>query len=248
LGLENHYSYVEKIFRDYSSKILAVILVLFGTYQISRKGNRGGLFISSAFWVILIMAVFFWKRTAGEQYIYFIKPFQVILISAGIYGVFSFLRSNLRDASSKIAMVAAGILLLILPNYLYLFSDNGFYNQTSRSENPNYKQAFSYFLRHKNEDDVLVTREFRNYYFEGANVDVVSLGGERSSKDERRLTEKRLSGLIENTNACVWVIVSENDMSFVTKEAEEYMKNEMHEVKSNKVRGTIGAYTSCLEE
>lgn len=248
LGWENHYSYVEKILADYPSKILAVSLILFGTYQISKKGNRSGLFVSAAFWTIILMAIFFWKRSPGEQYIYFIKPFQLILISSGIYGLFLFMKDNLKRSGEKIAITTVCLVLLILPDYLYFFQNTNFYNQTMNSESPDYKQAFSYFLRHKKDGDILITREFRNFYFRGANAEVVSLGGERSSENERRITENRLDKLVKNSNACVWVIISDNDRIFITKEAEKYLESKMYEVESNKVRGSISAYTSCTEE
>ncbi|MFC1645391.1 hypothetical protein ACFL08_05185 [Patescibacteria group bacterium] len=247
LGIENHYSYVNKILFDYSDKFLAVLLIIFGTYYLSRKENKEGLFVSVVFWVTLLMSIFFWKRTAGEQYIYFIKPFQIILISGGIYGIASFLKDNLKKFGKCAYVVSIILFLLIVPNYIYFTIKDNFYSQTSTSENPNYRKTFSYFLNHRQDGDILITREFRNYYFRDANVDIISLGGERAKEGEKKITKSRLRGLLKNGKSCVWVIVSDNDKTFITKEAEVYIEDEMKKIRDVKTRGPISTYHACPE-
>jgi len=241
LTINNHFSYIEKVLNDYTGIILTLIIIISGIIYLWRKKRKECLFVSSLFFTTLLMAVFFWNRSAGEQYIFFIKPFQIILLSSGIYFIAEFIGKNFKRYSKKVRWVSLIILLLLLPNYAYFFQENNTYHQNSNSEHPNYRKVFNYFLKNKKEKDVLITRNFRNYYFAEANTQVFSLGGERAESEEKKITLERLEK-IRKENARGWIIVSDNDENFISKSAEEYITKKTERVSHSSIRGPISVY------
>jgi len=246
LTLDNHFSYFGKVLNDYASVILTPIITIAGIIYLWKKKRKECVFISSLFFTALLMAVFFWNRNAGEQYIFFAKPFQIILLASGIYFTAEFVGKNFKRYGKKVRWASLLILLLLLPNYAYFFQENNAYHQNSNSELPNYRKVFNYFLKKRGADDILITRNFRNYYFAGANVNIATFGGERSAKESRRLTEERLKK-IRRENSCGWLIWSENDENFISKDAREYISKELPRVSDSKVRGKITVNRWCDE-
>lgn len=244
LTLDNHFSYTGKVLSDYASVILAVALMILGTVYLWGREKKKCVFISSLFWVTFLMAVFFWNRNAGGQYIFFIKPFQIILLASGIYFVAEFIGKNFKRYDKKVRWVSLLILLLLLPNYAYFFQENNIYHQNSHSEHPNYRKVFNYFLKNKNSDDVLITRNFRNYYFAGANAKIFNIGGERAKLEEKRLTLERLEK-IRKENSCGWIIFSDNDKHFISKNARECIIKKIERVSNSRIRGPISVYHWC---
>ena len=243
---DDHFSYIGKVLNDYASAALAIIIMLSGMVYLWKKKRKESVFISSLFFTTLLMAVFFWNRSAGGQYIFFIKPFQIILLASGIYFTAEFIGKNFRQYGKKVRWVSLLILLLLLPNYAYFFQENNAYCQNSNSEHPNYKKAFGHFLKNKREGDALITRGFRNYYFAGANVNLITFGGERSAKEDRKLTEERLKK-IRRENPCGWLIWSKSDENFISKDAREYISKKLPRVSNSRVREPISAYRWCDE-
>ncbi len=238
VSFNNHFSYMEKIFSDYADKMLALILMVTGAIYLFKKKIKAGVYVSSSFLAIFLMAVFFWNRNAGEQYIFFLKPFQIILLAAGIYFAAGFIGNNFKRYGKKVYLASLLVMLLLLPNYAYFFQENNVYRQNSKSDHPNYRKVFDYFLKKRNAEDVLITRNFRNYYFAGAQVDLVTFGGERNEKETRELTKKRLKKIREE-NPLGWIIWSENDENFISKNAEKYMDEELTRVSNSEVRGKV---------
>ncbi len=85
---------------------------------------------------------------------------------------------------------------------------------------------------------MLITRNFRNYYWSGANVPVIDFGGELT-KDKLTL-ERLLATMAEHPQG--WFIASSNDMDFVTGEAEEYIIKNWERISNDQVRGDILVY------
>ncbi|MCD6149960.1 hypothetical protein J7J13_04235 [bacterium] len=237
----DHFSYIGKVLSDYASGILALALIILGTAYLWNRERKKCVFVSSLFWTTLLMAIFFWNRNAGEQYIFFIKPFQIILLSSGIYFTAKFIGKNFRQYGRKFYWVSLAVLILLLPDYVYFFQENNAYHQNSNSEHPNYKKVFGYFLKNKKEGDILITRNFRNYYFAGANAKVFSIGGERAGLEEKKLTLKRLKKIMRE-NSRGWIIFSDNDKSFISKDAREYIIKKTERVSNSKVRGPVSVY------
>ena len=238
LKWEDHFSYFQKSFADYANILPAIILMVTGAIYLIAKKRNAGIFIATVYLVILFNAVFLWNRNAGSQYLFFVKPFQIILIAGGIYAVAEFLRENSKKYGSKIFAGTIIFLFLITPNFAYFFQQENTYKQTSHSENPNYRKVFKYVVKKRNKNDVLITRNFRNFYWAGQKMKVYSLGGERSSKNKRRLTLSRLQEIMEQ-NPSGWLVYSDNDENFITKEAQSYIKQHFKKIKSRNIRGSI---------
>lgn len=236
----NHWEYVGLLFSDYGNGLLAAMLLILGVYFIYRKQElfKEGSFLVASFLVPLLAAIFLWSRNVGAQYIFFIKPFVIILIAAGIYYLAKFLKDNLGDYGKKAYLMAIIILLLTFPNYAYFFQNDNTYNQTSEADNPNYRKVFAYFKKAKIESDFLITRNFRNYYFSSAKVKVFDFGGELakeklSLQDINKITAENPSG---------WFIFSDNDESYIANDVITYAEKNWEKVSNVQVRGKITVY------
>ena len=169
---------------------------------------------------------------------FFVKPFVIILIAAGIYYLAKFLKDNLGEHGKKAYLIAIIILLLILPNYAYFFQSDNAYNQTSESDNPDYRKVFIYFKKAKTADDVLITRNFRNYYWSGSKVKVFDFGGELakeklSLQDINKITAENPSG---------WFIFSDNDESYIANDVITYAEKNWEKVSNVQVRGKVTVF------
>lgn len=236
----NHWEYVGIMFSDYGNGILAAILLIAGICFVCRKQElfKEGSFLVASFLVPLLTAILLWSRNVGAQYIFFIKPFVIILIAAGIYYLAKFLKDNLGDYGKKAYLATIIISLLILPNYAYFFQSENTYNQTSQSDNPNYRKIFTYFKKAKNENDVLITRNFRNYYWSGAKVKVFDFGGELA-KEKLSLTD---INKITAENSSGWFIFSDNDESYIANNVITYAEKNWEKVSNVQVRGKVTVY------
>lgn len=236
-----HSQYLRISLEDYTNVILALIFIFLGIYFIYKKQNmtKEGSFLAISFFVPLLSAMFLWSRNVGNQYIFFLKSFSLILLASGIYFAAEFFKNNLKNNGKKAFLATIVLSLLILPNYGYFFetSDNT-YNQTSSSSNPNYRKIFTYFKKAKNDGDVLITRNFRNYYFSGAKVKVFDFGGELT-KEKFSLAD--LQNII-NQNPTGWFIISKNDETYITGETIDYIEKNLERVSNPHVRGDVLVY------
>lgn len=236
----NHWEYLNIAFSDYVSGILAAIFLILGIYFIAKKQNlpKESAWLSISFLIPLFSAIFLWSRNVGGQYIFFLKPFGIILIASGIYFLAKFFQENLQNYGRKAYLSTIILALLILPNYAYFFQKDNAYNQTSDSSNPNYRKVFTYFKKAKIDGDVLITRNFRNYYWSGAKVKVFDFGGELakeklSLEDIKKITAENSSG---------WFIISSNDESYIANDAIEYVVKNFQRVSNTQVRGDVMVY------
>lgn len=238
--LDNHYSYFGYVLRDFAHPLLGAILIALGSYTLTRtlKKPKEGLFVTLSAIVPLAMAVWFWRRNAGPQYIFFAQSFTLILSAVGVYGVMRFVREQLPAYGKKGVLIVLFLAIILTPNYGYFLEENNTYHETSSGGNPNYRKVFEYFKKNKQLDDVLVTRNFRNYYFSGAKVPVYDFGGELSTE---KFSLAELQSIVTK-HAHGWVIVSTNDYDYISREAEEYWKKNMERVSNPSVRGAIEVY------
>lgn len=241
LGIQNHFSYFAKSFSDYSNPILVIGLMTVGAYYLIKNKQKEGIFLTTAYLTIFLGAMFLWDRNTGSQYLFFAKSFQIILIAGGIWAVANFLKENLKKYNKKAYLFSVLALLLIVPNLAYFFQDENTYTQTSRSSNPDYNKVFGYFIEAKDDGDVLISRNFRNFYWRGSKTKIYSLGGERATKEEKKLTQEKLNEIISENNSG-WIIYSDNDENFISKEAREFIEKQLEKVSNSRVRGSVSVY------
>ena len=236
----SHWAYFGKAFSDYADPWLAVLFLGAGSYYLYGKKDlqKKAIWLGVSFSALLLAAVFLWNRLVGDQYILFLLPFTIILISSGIYGAADFFSRNLSQFGRKASIIPILVSLFLLPNYAYFFQSDNTYRQTSQSESPDYGKIFSYFSKNVQPGEVLVSRNFRNYYWKGKEVKVFDFGGELS-KDKFSLDnlEKIIS---ENPRG--WLIISENDEDYVSNGVLEYAAKNMEKVSNIYVRGNVSVY------
>jgi predicted neutral ceramidase superfamily lipid hydrolase len=235
-----HPSYFEKIFSDYNNAILAIIFLALGIYYLYKKQNlkKETLWLAVSFIGTLLMAIFIWDRNAGNQYIFFVQSFEIILIASGIYFSAIFLRDNIIENKNKVFLVTVILSLLILPNYGYFFQNDNTYNQTSKSDSPDFRKIFSYFKKAKNPEDVLISRKFRNYYWSGTKTKLFDFGGELA---EEKLSQEEVEKIVSE-NPSGWIIFSDNDDAYIANDAITYMEKNLEKVSNVNVRGKVSVY------
>ncbi|MDP2838338.1 MAG: hypothetical protein Q8O53_03630, partial [Candidatus Moranbacteria bacterium] len=177
---DNHYSYFGYVLRDFAHPILGLLMIGWGSYVLGKKLGqpKEALWLTLATVVPLAMAIWFWRRNAGPQYIFFAQSFLLLLTATGVYGVVRLLREYVPVTGKQGAWTVLILAGLLLPNYSYFLEENNTYHETSSGGNPNYRKVFEYFKKNKVDGEVLITRNFRNYYFSGAKVPVYDFGGE----------------------------------------------------------------------
>jgi hypothetical protein len=238
---DNHWSYLAIVSRDYSNAILASMFLLVGIVHLIKKEklSKEGAWLAVSFFAPLLAAIFLWRRVVGEQYIFFIQSFEMILIAAGIYGTAIFLQENSSRYGRKIFWTTIIVSLLVLPNYTYFFQENNAYQQTSKSENPNYRSVFSvFFKKNKKPGDVLITRDFRNYYWSGQKVKTFDFGGELSTEKFNLQDLEKI--MAENPSG--WFIFSDNDKDYISEDAQKFAGDNLEKINAIAVRGGISVY------
>jgi hypothetical protein len=236
---DNHYSYVGYVFGDFAQPLMGMLLVVVGARAMirSRATRKQGVWLAVSLGVPLAMAIWLWHRNAGPQYIFFAQSFTFILAAAGV----NWLRVTLMAKFSntqKVSLVVVLLAALLLPNYLYFQEENNTYHETSSGGNPNYRKVFTYFKKQYEPGEVLITRNFRNYYWTGAQVPVYDFGGELS---ERNLSIADIQA-IQAKHPKGWIILSENDLDYIKGDAKDYIEQNLLHVSSSNIRGAIEAY------
>lgn len=235
-----HWSYFGKAFSDYTDPWLAFLFLGIGIYYLYQKENlkKEALWLGSSFFAIILAAAFLWNRLVGDQYIFFLLPFTIILISAGIYGTAEFFFKNLAQFGKKVFFLSLFLALFLLPNYAYFFQTDNTYKQTSQSESPDYGKTFSYFAKNVQPGEVLIARNFRNFYWRGKEVPVFDFGGELSRE---KFSLDQLNQIISK-NQRGWFIISENDKDYISNEALDFSAKNMEKISNVYVRGNITVY------
>ena len=245
---EDHWSYVGHLLRNYWHPALGGAMIILGSWYVVKNmdNRRSGVWMVSSFFTILFAAIFLWSRNVGPQYIFLIQPFGFILVAAGVYAVAKFLETHV--TGKKIFVWAVIMSLLFLPFYGYFFLENNTYHITSDGEQANYRKVFDYVKGNVVEGDVMITRNFRNYYWSGMNIPVFDFGSERSDEqleEEGKVQKVTIAHVqnIVNEHPTGWVVFSDNDTKFITKEAEAYFDEHFEKVTdSTLVRGKISVY------
>ncbi|KKW05898.1 MAG: hypothetical protein UY41_C0038G0004 [Candidatus Moranbacteria bacterium GW2011_GWE1_49_15] len=230
--------YFTMIMRDYSSAFWVVFFGISGfvyLYFFENK-KKESVWLAVSLLVPLFLAAFTWRRVQGSQYIFFVHSFLVTLISSGIYATALFFKKNLNFHPKRFFAVCILLSLLLLPDYSYFSNKESEY---VASESDNYREGFKFVRKKLVEGDVIITRNFRNYYLSGANVKVYDFGGERA---ERKVSVEELTRIME-TDRHGWVIFFDNDRLFFNKEARDYVENNLKKVEDKKLKGDMEIYT-----
>ena len=243
---QDNYSYFAKVTVDYQYGALAAVLLFLGVFFLCQesKKRKEGIWISVSFLTLLIMAVFFWRRNAGEQYIFFAQSFEIILISGGIY----YLAKIISDSFSKnkkavIFSVAMIIMLAIVPNYAELLA----MRTSDEYKNDDYRKAFGYFKENRNPREILITRNFRNYYFSKEKVTVLTFGGESPERSKRNLTKEKVVREMP-TDGCAWMVWSDGDDKFIERETRDLIADNFETVFEKKVGGVVTVKKFCVKK
>ena len=244
---DNHWNYIGHIMSNYWHPILGGVLLIVGSWYLLTKqvDERPGVWVVSSFFTILVSAIFLWNRNVGPQYIFFVQPFGFMLVASGVYALASYLQSKLGSRSVFMIVIIASFVLL--PSYFYFFQDNNTYHINSKADTANYRKVFLFVKKNVNDGDAMITRNFRNYYFSGLNIPVLDFGSERSEeklKDEGKV--KKIDVVdVEKMIAqypTVWIIYSDNDEKFITKEARLYFMQHCTKQNDLLVRGKVYVY------
>ena len=246
---ENHWSYVGHILRNYWHPLVGGIMMIVGAWYLIKKQKdpRAGIWVTSVFFGLLFMAMFVWLRNVGAQYIFFAQPFGLILAAAGVVCIAEYISSVVSQHKKiYIGVIISGC--IFLPNYGYFMEENNTYHITAEAETANYRKVFDYVKRNYVEGEVLITRNFRNYYWSGLDVQVFDFGSERAEEQlmqegkVKRITRAYVEEIVQNHPAG-WVVIAENDENFVEKEAQDYFEENFTRVKgSSLLNGDVRVY------
>jgi ABC-type multidrug transport system fused ATPase/permease subunit len=244
---DDHWSYVGHIMRNYWSPLLAGVAIIVGAWFVTAKqeDERPGIWIVSTFFTILLGAIFLWNRNVGPQYIFFVQTFGFMLTGAGVYAFATYLQKNIGSRGVFMVAIIAGF--IFLPSYYYFFQENNTYHLTSKADTANYRKVFLFIKKNINDGDAMITRNFRNYYYSGLNVPVLDFGTERSEeqiKGEGKV-KKITVAEVEKFGAqhkTIWIVYSDNDEKFITKEARAYFEQNCQKQNDLLVRGKVSVY------
>ncbi len=244
---DDHWNYIGHIARNYWSPLLGGLAILVGSWSLlKRRDNiRPGVWIIVTFFTILIGAIFLWNRNVGSQYIFFAQPFGFILAGAGVYAFANYLQKNIGGRGVFMVAIIAGF--IFLPSYYYFFQENNTYHINSKADTANYRKVFLFVKKNINNGDAMITRNFRNYYYSGLDVPVLDFGSERSQeqiKDEGKVKKVDVMQVqdFQNKYSTVWVVYSDNDEKFITKEARQYFQDNCQKQNDLLVRGKVSVY------
>ncbi|MFZ2976060.1 MAG: metallophosphoesterase [Candidatus Moraniibacteriota bacterium] len=222
----DNFSYFEKIAIDYNSYWISLLFIIFGLYFSLREENlrKKMTWVGLSYFVILLAAVFLWTHRPNVRYLYLIKPFEIILLSSGVYYFSSFIKNRFKG-DKKSFIVPFILLLLLIPNYFYFFSVDGLYRNYLKDE-MDYKKIYGYVVQNRNKDDALITRRGRNYYWRGQNIKVYPI-----ATDTKRtpLSLEKLQEII-STNPGGWIVFSEDDKKNIKKGALKYIESNLEKI------------------
>ncbi len=243
---ENHWSYLGHVLRDYAHPLIGAALYVCGVsflwFSNSPLQKRAGAWIDAHVGMILFAAIFLWSRNVGPQYIFFVQPFIMMGVATGIYYGARYLHTQIYGR--YVFAITLALAAIFVPQYGYFFRENNTYHITSRADMPNYRKVFTYVTKHARPDDVLITRNFRSYYYAGANLRTFDFGSERDAvalaKEGKvaKITAPYLRAIVAHYPSG-WFVLAENDEKFVTKEARAYAREHFTRVSHANIRGPI---------
>ena len=76
-----YYSY---LFEKYRLPLLANLFFIMGIIYLIREYRHKGIYIISILFIPLLLSIFIWKRYEDFRYVYFLKPFAILVLAAGM--------------------------------------------------------------------------------------------------------------------------------------------------------------------
>jgi len=229
----SNWSYFEKVIFDYSHPLLAISFLALGMYYIIKNFSQWGLWIATNFLVILFLAAFVWKRNAGLQYLYFITPFRIIIFSGGVYFLVDFLSRKVFPDHKRAFWGAIFFSWLLLPNWGFFLSPEGFYQNIKNWKNPNYREVYGYYIKNRATDAAIISRPLASYYLNGSHSAVLEYSG-----DNPLTLDKILEA--QNNHSEIWAIFSKD--TYIKKEAEKYIQENFQLIKTLYTNDTLYLY------
>lgn len=241
-SLEDHFGYLRHAFRDFATLPVGVVITGFGWWYLAHrhqeKQPQASLYLGLSWLVPLTLAILLWLRNVGAQYIYFAQSFILISAAIGLVGLYEIIRTKFSIQKRNQLILLGLILIFLVPNWGYFFEENNTYHETSTGDNPNYRKVFTYLKKEKLPTDALITRNFRNYYWSGAEIAVYDFGGELA-KEKLSLTE--IQGIMAQ-HPTGWFVYSGNDADYISGDVERWVEKNLERVSNANVRGDISVY------
>ncbi len=229
---ENNWSYLLKTTWDYSHLLVAFTFIMVGASYLIRKYPKIGTWLTVNYLTILLAAILLWDRNAGDQYLYLSQPFKIILVAGGIYYSANFLAQKIGfKFQSLTALLLTGYFFIILINWGFLASGESFYGEPKDWDHPNYREAYGEFLKRRQPEDVLITRELYLYNIRGSHSKTFSYGED----DKLRLEEIQR---LQQENSRVWFITSDKEFN-VKGSAEDYIEENFQLVENKHTNNKV---------
>lgn len=221
----NSWSYLDKITLDYSHLLLALVFLAIGCIYFIKKHSKIGLWTVLSWAVPLFLAIMTWKRSAGDQYIFFIQYFKIVIMAGGIFYTAKTIADKIFDQSKKWLSVLIALFLILLINFSFFSSKESFYGNRMKWNHSNYREVLHYFLKHKKDNSVLIVRPATNFYIWGSNSNII----EFNEGENERLTIDKIKKAQEEFDD-VWIIFSRT--YYIEGEAKEYFRKNFEKLET----------------
>lgn len=241
---DNLPEHLKNLALNYGYLPFTFLVIVFGIYflfkfekNISRKEM---VWMTSVYFAILFQAFFAWNAGPFDRYIFFIRSMEIILVGTGIYYFASFIGNNFRTANRTVFYVSVVLLIALIPNYGYFFQESNPYMLIASKDELDYRSVFSHIKTTAKENDVLITRNYRSYYFSGLGMKVFNFGGELNSEN-KMLRNSELNNIVAD-NPSGWIVLSTKDKNFIKKGTQEYIEENFIPVENKKIKGSGAVY------
>jgi hypothetical protein len=229
----NNWSYLEKVAFDYSYMPLAGVFFALGIYYLLRFRSKIGVWTVVSYLVPLFLAIMVWKRNAGHQYILFTQSFKIIIMAGGIYYLAKVVSENVFSSSKRWLFGLILLFLVLVLNFSFFFSKESFYENPRKWSYSNYREVFQYYLRHRGQNNALITRPSTNYYLSGTGTDIIGYDdGNELTKDRIVEAQKKYDEL--------WLIFSKT--TYIKSDARDYYKQGFEKLKTNYTNDQIDVW------
>jgi hypothetical protein len=221
----NNWSYLQKVTLDYSYMPLAGLFFIIGVYYLLKFRSKIGFWTVISYLVPLSLAIMVWKRNAGHQYILFTQSFKVIIMASGVYFAAKIISEKIFSGSKRWFTGSLFLFLALLLNFPFFFSKDSFYKNPKKWNYSNYREVFNYYLRHRDENSILITRPSTNYYLAGTNTFLIGY-----NEGEEELTLEKIIQAQQKSDD-VWLIFSKT--TYIKSDAREYFKKNFSQIETN---------------
>jgi len=231
--MQNNFGHFENVMLDYGHPLLAITFFIIGATILIKQNLKKNSWLVLSFLIPFFSAVFIWDRSSGDQYIYLIETFKTIIVAAGIFFSANKLTSLFtqkkwyqlfqKNNSRKflITMIIIFYLITILLSFNYFSKLDVFYGNKNKWSHSNYKEVFAYYLKHREKNALLITRNFRNYYYSDAQIPIFDFGGEH--QPEKKMTLDKIKSL-EVQNEALWFVIGVSDFDYIKGDARLYIR------------------------